>query len=152
MKKISVLMILTLVLALTSTLALAGGTALRGFGVGRVFGFPDSAIPNLTKEQSAQIQTLRDSFLKAAEPLHQELLEKTAELRNLELTPKSDPDAVKAKQNEVSDLRAKLYQEINNYKGEVQRILSSPPKPQTVIPGEIFQVDPQVDQIQMYGG
>ena len=150
MKKISIMMILTLLLALASTMALADDAALRGFGVGRIYGFSDSAIANVTEEQSARIQALRDSFLKKAEPLRQDFLEKSAELRNLELTRKSDSDDIKARQDEVSGLRAKLDGEINNYRREVQKTLSSSPKPKTVVPGEIFQVDPDVDRVQMY--
>ncbi len=150
MKKISILAILTLVLTSVSTMALAEDATLRGFGVGRVFGFPDPAIANLTKEQSLQVQALRDSFLKNAEPLRQELLKKSTELQSLEVTQKSDRDDIKARENQISDLRAKLDGEINSYKKEVQRILSSSAKPRRVVPGEIFQIDPDVDRVQMY--
>ena len=51
----------------------------RGFGP--AYGVPP--IPNLTAEQSAQIQALRDAFLKEIEPLQKELYTKGTELRNL---------------------------------------------------------------------
>ena len=150
MKKIAIIITLALVLALTSTLALALDSAHQSFGVGSVFGFAGPASPNLTAEQSTQIQVLRDSFFKETEPLRKELLAKEGELRNLELTSEPNTAAIKARLNEISDLRAKLQEEVNNYRTDVQRILTSASKPHTVTPGEIFQIDPEVDRVQMY--
>ena len=66
---------LVLSLALVATVAMAWGSGFgpgfgRGFG-GQAFGSPP--IPNLTSEQSAQIQELRDTFLKEIEPLQNDL-------------------------------------------------------------------------------
>jgi Spy/CpxP family protein refolding chaperone len=66
---------LILVLALVATVALAWGPGF-GPGFGRGFGGPaygSPPIPNVTAEQSAQIQALRDGFLKEIEPLQKEL-------------------------------------------------------------------------------
>ncbi len=153
MKKITIIIItLALALALTSTFALAGDSTYQSFGVGPVFGFQGPVASNLTAEQSAQIQALRDSFFKETEPLRKEILEKEAGLRDLELTSEPTTGAVKARLNEISDLRAELNEKISNHRMDVERILSSANKSHTVIPGEIFQVDPEVDYIQMYGG
>ena len=76
---------LVLALALVATVALAWGPGF-GPGFGRGFGGPaygSPPIPNLTAEQSAQIQALRDGFLKEIEPLQKELYAKGTELRNL---------------------------------------------------------------------
>ena len=73
---------LILVLALVATVALAWGPGFGpgfGRGPGRGFGGPaygSPPIPNLTAEQSAQIQALRDGFLKEIEPLQKELYDK----------------------------------------------------------------------------
>jgi len=151
MKKITIIIItLALALALTSNLALAGDSTYHSFGVGPVFGFQGPVAPNLTAEQSAQIQVLRDSFFKESEPLRKELLAKQGELRTLELTSEPDTAAIKAMLNEISDLRAKLEEEVNNYRMDVRRVLSSASKLHKVIPGEIFQVDPDLDRVQMY--
>jgi len=123
MKKITIMMILTLVLALTSTMALARGPDFGGFGVGPMFGFPEPTIPNLTAEQSDQIQALRDSFLKEAEPLRKEFLEKRTELRSLERTPNSDVAVIKARLRDLFDLRAKLEEDANKYRLEVEKVL-----------------------------
>ena len=153
MKKITIIIItLAFALALTSTFALAGDSTYQSFGVGPVFGSQGSVVSNLTAEQSAQIQALRDSFFKETEPLRREILEKEAGLRDLEPTSEPTTAAVKARLNEISDLRAKLNEKISNHRNNVQRVLSSASQPHAVVPGEIFQVDPEVDYIQMYGG
>ena len=123
MKKITIMIILTLVLALTSTMALAWGPDFGGFGVGPMFGFLEPAIPNLTAEQSDQIQALRDPFLKEAELLRNEFLEKRADLRSLERTPNSDVAVIKARLRDLFDLRAKLEEDANNYRLEVEKVL-----------------------------
>ncbi len=153
MKKTTIIITtLAFALALTSALALAGDSTNQSFAVGPVFGFQGSTAPNLTAEQSAQMQALRDSFFKETEPLRKELLEKEAGLRDLDPTSESTTTAVKARLNEISDLQAKLNEKISNHRNDVQRVLTSTSKPHAVIPGEIFQVDPEVDYIQMYGG
>ena len=77
MKKTTIIGVgLALGVALVATVALAWGPGFgpgfsRGFG-GPAYGSPP--ISNLTAEQSAQIQALRDGFLKEIEPLQKELL------------------------------------------------------------------------------
>ena len=82
MKKTTIIGLgLILTLALVATVALAWGP-----GFGRSFGGPaygSPPIPNLTADQSAQIQALRDSFLKETEHLQKELYAKGQELRTL---------------------------------------------------------------------
>ena len=66
---------LVLGLALIATVALAWGPGF-GPGFGRGYGGPaygSPPIPNLTAEQSSQIQTLREAFLKDIEPLQKDL-------------------------------------------------------------------------------
>lgn len=71
MKKTTIIGLgLILALALVATVALAWGPGF-GPGFGRGFGGPACGvppIPNLTAEQSAQIQVLRDGFLKEIDP------------------------------------------------------------------------------------
>ena len=101
---------LVLGVALVATVALAWGPGFGpGFGRGPggpAYGVPP--IPNLTDEQSAQIKALRDGFLKENEPLQKDLYAKGQELRKLWSTQNVDPAAVKAKQNEISDIRSQL--------------------------------------------
>jgi len=117
---------LILVLALVATVALAWGPGFgpgfgRGFG-GLAYGVPP--IPNLTAEQSAQIQVLRDGFLKESEPLQKELYAKGQELRQLWSIPNVDPAAIKAKQGEISDLRSELQEKATNLRLEIRKILT----------------------------
>ena len=114
---------LTLAVALIATVALAWGPGFsRGFGAGAGYGTPP--IPNLTADQSAQIQALRDSFVKENEPLQKELYAKGQELRKLWSTQNADPAAIKAKQNEVSDIRSQLQDKATNLGLEIRKVLT----------------------------
>ena len=117
---------LVLGLALVATVALAWGPGFgsrfgRGFG-GPAYGSPP--IPNLTADQSAQIQALRDSFLKETEPLQKELYTKGQELRKLWSTQNADPAAIKAKQNEISDIRSQLQDKATHLGLEIRKALT----------------------------
>jgi Spy/CpxP family protein refolding chaperone len=117
---------LVLVLALIATVALAWGP---GFGPGVGPGFRGPAygsppIPNLTAEQSAQIQTFRETFLKEIEPFQQDLLAKRTELRSLWLDPNADPAAIKAKQKEIFDLQSKLQEKATNLGLDIRKVLT----------------------------
>src|SRR4030065_2123488 len=117
---------LILVLAVVATVARAWGPGFgpgfgRGFG-GPAYGFPP--IPNLTANQSALIQALRDSFLEENEPLQKDLYTKGQELRKLWSTQNVDPAAVKAKQNEISDLRSQLQDKATNLGLEIRKVLT----------------------------
>ena len=113
-------------LALVATVALAWGPGF-GPGFGRGFGGPaygTPPIPNLTAEQSAQIQVLRDDFLKEIEPLQKDLLSKRTELRSLWSDPNSDPAAITAKQKEIWDLQSKLQEKANTLGLEIRKLLT----------------------------
>jgi len=117
---------LALGLALVATVALAWGP---GFGprFGRGFGGPANGVPpmpDLTAEQSAQIQALRDGFQKQIEPLQQELFTKGTELRSLWSSPNPDPAAVTAKQKEIRDLQSKLQEEATGLGLEIRKVLT----------------------------
>ena len=113
---------LVLALALLATAALAWGPGFgRGFE-GPAYGSPP--FPNLTADQSAQIQALRDSFLKENEPLQKELYAKGQELRKLWSTQNADPADIKAKQNEISDLRSQLQDKATNLGLEIRKVLT----------------------------
>jgi len=117
---------LILVLALVATVALAWGPGFgpgfgRGFG-GPAYGVPP--IPNLTAEQSAQIQALRDSFLKEIEPLQKELYTKGTELRNLWQSPNPDQAAIAAKQKEIFNLQSQLQDKATNLGLEIRKVLT----------------------------
>jgi Spy/CpxP family protein refolding chaperone len=125
-KNIIIGLSLVLGLALVATVALAWGPGF-GPGFGRGPGGPaygSPPIPNLTADQSAQIKALRDSFLKEMEPLQKELYAKGQELRTLWSTQNADPAAIKAKQDEISDLRSELQEKATNLRLEIRKILT----------------------------
>jgi Spy/CpxP family protein refolding chaperone len=114
---------LTLTLALIATVALAWGPGFgRGFGMGPGYGNPP--IPNLTAEQSSQIQALREASLEEIEPLQKDLVTKRIELRNLWLTQNPDPTAVTAKQKEMWDIQSKLQEKAANLGLEIRKLLT----------------------------
>jgi Spy/CpxP family protein refolding chaperone len=139
---------LVLGLALVATVALAWGPGFgRGFGPGpggfagpavlawgpgfgpgfsRGFGpaYGVPPIPNLTAEQSAKIQTLRDSFLKETEPLQKDLYTKGTELRNLWQSPNPDQATIAAKQKEIFNLQSKLQEKATNLGLEIRKMLT----------------------------
>ena len=117
---------LTLGLALVATVAIAWGPSF-GPRFGRGFGGPANGvppIPDLTAEQSAQIQALRDGFLKEIEPLQKELFAKGTELRSLWSSSGPDPAAVTAKQKEILNLQTQLQEKGTNLGLEIRKILT----------------------------
>jgi Spy/CpxP family protein refolding chaperone len=128
MKKTTIVgLSLILVLALVATIALAWGP---GFGPGFGLGFRGPAygsppIPNLTAEQSAQIQALRDGSLKEIEPLQKELYEKGQEFRNLWQSPNPDQAAVAAKQKEIFNLRSQIQEKATSLGLEIRKVLTA---------------------------
>ena len=125
-KTIIIGLCLALGLALMATVALAWGPGF-GPGSGRGFGGPaygSPPIPNLTAEQSAQIQALRDGFLKEVEPLQKEVYTKGTELRNLWQSPNPDQATVAAKQKEMFNLRSQLQEKATNLGLEIRKVLT----------------------------
>lgn len=119
---------LILVLALVATVALAWGPGFGPPGFGRGFGGPafgSPSIPNLTAEQTAQIQVLRDGFLKEIEPLQKELCTKGMELRNLWQSPNPDQATIAAKQKEMFNLQSQLQEKATNLGFEIRKVLTA---------------------------
>jgi Spy/CpxP family protein refolding chaperone len=113
-------------LTLVATVALAWGP---GFGArfGRGFGGSENGVPpiaDLTDEQSAQIQALRDEFQKEIEPLQQALYSKRTELRSLRRGPNSDQSSFAAKQQEVFQLQTQLREKGTNLGLEIRNVLT----------------------------
>lgn len=117
---------LTLAVLLVVTAAMAWGPGF-GPGFGRGSGGPaygSPPIPNLTPEQSAQIQALRDAFLKEIEPLQNDLWTKRTELQTLWADPKTDPAAITAKQKEIWDLQSQLREKGANLALNIRNLLT----------------------------
>ena len=131
MKKVVIIgLSLTLAVVLIAAAAMAWGPR---FGPGFAGGPPFAGVPpfaNLTAEQSSQIQTLREAYLKENAPLQQELLAKGTELRSLWSTPNADPATVVAMQKEIFDLRTQLQERATNLGVEIQKVLTPEQKAQ----------------------
>jgi Spy/CpxP family protein refolding chaperone len=115
-----------LAMALVATVALAWGPGSgpwfgRGFG-GPAYGVPP--LPDLTAEQSAQIQALRHGFLKEIEPLREDLFTKGTELRTLWCSSNPDAASVTAKQKEVLALQSKLQERATTLGLEIRKVLT----------------------------
>ena len=127
MKKTTIIGVgLALGLALVASVALAWGPGF-GPGFGRGFGGPaygSPPIPNLTAEQSSQIQALRDGFLKEIEPLQKELYTKGTELRNLWQSPNPDQATIAAKQKEIFNLRSQIQEKATNLGLDIRKVLT----------------------------
>ena len=127
MKKITIIGLgLVLGLALVATVALAWGPGFGprfspGFG-GPAYGVPP--IPNLTAEQTAQIQALRDGLLKETESLQKELYTKGTEFRSLWSSPNPDQAAIAAKQKEIFNLQSQLQEKGTNLGLEIRKVLT----------------------------
>jgi Spy/CpxP family protein refolding chaperone len=78
----------------------------------------------LTAEQSAQIEALRDGFLKEIEPLQKELFAKQTDLSTLWSSPTSEPSAISAKQKEIFNLKAQLQEKGTNLALEIRKVLT----------------------------
>ena len=125
MKKTIIGLSLILTLALVGA-ALAWGPGF-GSGFGRAFGGPANCappIPNLTAEQSAQIQALRDGFLKENESLRKALYAKRVELRDLWRSSNPDQAASAAKQAEIAGLQSQLQEKAANLRAEIGKVLT----------------------------
>jgi len=104
----------------------------RGRGQGRGMGIGPADrqapccenTPNLTPEQSTKLKELRDQHDKDILPLKNELIAKRAELRNLWLQGNPDEVAIKAKQQEINDLRNKLQDTMTGHRLEAGKILT----------------------------
>ncbi len=119
-------------LVLVAALAMPVFAHDRGWGKGRGIGIGPAGrlapyygnILNLTPEQSAKLKELREQHEKDILPLKNELVAKRAELRNLWLQSDPDEAAIKAKQQEINDLRNNLQDKITEYRLEVGKILT----------------------------
>ena len=65
---------------------------------------------NLTPDQSAKLQELRETYLRDTLAWRNELVIKRFDMRDLMRDSQSDPNAILAKQKEISDLEAKIQE------------------------------------------
>jgi Spy/CpxP family protein refolding chaperone len=136
MKKTTIIgLSLVMVVALMATAAFAWGPG-RGYGMGPGYGTP--TIPNLTAEQSSQIQVLQKAHLDEIAPLREELFKKSTELRSLWLSQNPDQAAITAKQKEILNLQTKLQEKGTNFRLEISKLLTPEQQAQLATYGSGF--------------
>jgi Spy/CpxP family protein refolding chaperone len=79
---------------------------------------------HLTEEQTAKLQELRESYLRDTLPWRNELVIKRFDLRDLLRNPQSDPNAILAKQREISQLESKIQERALLYHLEMRKVLT----------------------------
>jgi len=127
MKKVITILIAVLVVTALTTTAFAFGPGWgRGHGRGQCYGPDDMAMSqlNLTTEQMAKINALREAHLKDIKPLQDKLFSKRGKLRLLWLQKNPDEDKILAVQKEVRNLRDQLHDKKTSHRFEVLRVLT----------------------------
>ena len=104
----------------SANLVLAGPSDRRGRNHNRYM--LDSL--NLTVEQIEKVRVLRESYLKAKDPLRNQMFSKRTELKLLWMQLKPDPAKIKSKQKEVHDLRWQLQLKRTDYRLAFREILT----------------------------
>ena len=142
MRKIMLLslsLFLGLTLAITATLAREPGLG-RTPGTEEKFGCPD--LPILGEKQFHKVEAFQESFLKEIEPLQNDLLKKTTELRILGLSPDSDPATVEVKEKEIRDLQKKVWEKAAHHRVEIWKILNPEQRAHFGTPGPDIGFNP----------
>jgi len=151
MRKIMLLslsLFLGLTLAITATLAREPGLG-RTPGTEEKFGCPD--LPILGEKQFHKVEAFQESFLKEIEPLQNDLLKKTTELRILGLSPDSDPATVEVKEKEIRDLQKKVWEKSAHHRGEIWKILNPEQRAQFDLRGPAIGFPPLSGRVSTSG-
>ena len=89
---------------------------------------------NLTEEQTARIQELRESYLRDTLEWRNGLVIKRFDLRDLLNNPRADTNAILAKQREISELESKIQERGLLFQIEMRKVLT-PEQIQLLPPG-----------------
>ena len=97
----------------------------RGHG-GGYYGGDITAVPgiNLTSDQTAKINALRDANLKDIKPLQDKLFSKRGDLRLLWLETNPDQNKITAAQKEIRALRDQMQDKMISYRLEALKVLT----------------------------
>jgi len=123
------LMTVVAVIALAAIVA-SPAMAYRGMGMGYGSG-PGNVADigaarglDLTAEQTAKINALREAHLKDIKPLQDQMLSKSGELRSLWLVTTPDKEKILALQKDAQGLRDQLTDKFTTYRLEVRQVLT----------------------------
>lgn len=124
MKKI---MTIVAVIALTAIVT-SPAEARRGWGGGYQGGgyYDIASAPglNLTAEQTAELDALRDKHLKDVKPIQDKIYSKRGELRILWLERSPDQKKISAVDKDIRNLRDQLYDKRTTYRLESLKVLT----------------------------
>lgn len=95
------------------------GRSMSGYGYG-----PRMSGLNLTEEQSAKIESLRDAHYKEMAPLRSELYAEQTELKALWAQKTPDRKAILAKQKEISKLRDQMREKRTIHRLDMRGVLT----------------------------
>jgi len=127
MKKITMTLVTVLIVAALSTYAFAYGPGWgRGHGGADSYG-PDTSVLsqlNLTPEQTAKINALREANLRDTKALRDKMYSKRGDLRLLWLQTNPDQNKVASVQKEIRALRDQMQDKMTAYRLEVLKVLT----------------------------
>jgi len=89
---------------------------------------------NLTEEQTAKLQELRESYLRETLIWRNDLVIKRFDLRDLLRNPQADSNTILGKQREISELESKIQERALLHQLEMRKILT-PEQIQLLPPG-----------------
>ena len=95
-----------------------------GSGPGNVADIGAAAGLDLTAEQTEKINTMRMAHLKDIQPLQDQMLSKSKEMRSLWLATTPDKEKITALQKEAQNLRGQLTDKITTYRLDVRQVLT----------------------------
>lgn len=133
MKKLATIAVTFLVVGAFAASAFAFGPGWgRGHGGGPWYGNGDTAVSNLnlTSEQTAKINALREANLREVKPLQDKMFSKRGELRLLWLQQNPDQDKILAVQKEIRVLRDQIQDKRDSYRLQVYNTLTPEQKSQ----------------------
>ena len=121
------------VVAVIVAVVLVGGWAFahrpwgaRGYGYGGCgHGDPYGSSPysTLTPEQREKLQAQEQKFYQDTAELRRELHQKRLELQGLWIDPNADPEKIKAKQREVSELQRRIQEKALDHQLAIRELL-----------------------------
>jgi Spy/CpxP family protein refolding chaperone len=128
MKKTVFLFVMaTMFMLPTSILAQRG----QGYGPGKGMGYRQGAcqmIPNLTPEQSEQIEALRVAHLKEMQQYRNKVRENRARYQTLMTTGGANPDEINANIDEFTALKNKMMKERTAHQLDIRSLLNEDQK------------------------
>ena len=95
-----------------------------GFGSGPCGGVAGFAGLDLTADQKAQLETMRDAQFKATEPLREQMFAKRDEVRKLWLEPTPDKTKILAAQQEMRTLRDQMQDRMTAFRLDALKVLT----------------------------